>query len=292
MTSPLWTYLAGVLWEYKDVIWELQRDWRRLYHVWSIPKRGGGRRWIHAPQGRLKQLQRELLPILLNYPLHKAARAYIPGTGSHVDVTKEHQKFSKGEAWFFEADIKDFFGHVTRKMLRQKGLPPVVINAITILHPHNGWVLPQGGVTSPPASNLVLNEFDQELSAALPEDSLYTRYADNLGISIRTNMNRRELYNFLTRLVTRVMHKHGFKPNCDKFKLVPPGEGQVYLGVNLSGDQLKLTRKFAVQKLRSKMHHLRMGDTTEASAKGMINYLKHVNPQQYKKEKNRHGFTD
>ena len=275
------------LWEYKDVMWGLQQNWKQYYHIWSEPKKTGGRRWIHAPQGRLKELQQALLPVLTSYPLHPAARAYLPGAGSHIKVVQEHHDFGQGRAWWFEADIKDFFGHVTKKMLLQAGLPKSLVQVITVLHPRRGWVLPQGSPTSPAAANLVLRGFDQALQESLPPGSLYTRYADNLGISLLTPVPYREL----RRLVQRLLARYGFQANQDKFRYVPPGQGQVYLGVRLDNPGgVSLPRRYAVNRLRSKLHHLRKGETNQASADGMVNYLKQINLEQYQQEKQRHGF--
>lgn len=280
--------LGTLLWEYRDVLWNLPSNWGQYYHIWSIPKPNGKRRWIHAPQGRLKRLQRGLVRYLTSFPLHPAARAFQPGKGGHELVVKEHTDFSRGKAWWFEGDIVDFFGHVTTKMLLENNVPNEVVKAITIKHPYRnrGWVLPQGGPTSPPASNIVMREFDKELQEALPEDSLYTRYADNIGISLLTPMERKDII----KLVMELLKKHGFQLNWEKIKYVPPGYGQVFLGIHMDNGELKLPRRFAVDKMRSKMHHFRMGDTTEASKDGMTGYLKMVSPEQFEKERHRHGF--
>jgi RNA-directed DNA polymerase len=287
---------TDLLWEYKDVFWNLEcqnlsgksgERWRQYYRCWPILKPNGKKRWIHAPQGRLKQLQKALLPYLINeFPLHPAARAYRKGQGGHEDIVKEHANFSKGQAIFFEVDIKDFFGHVTGEMLHRCGVPQPAIRALTILHPYRGWVLPQGSPTSPAASNLVMREFDEKFSETLPKDSLYTRYADNLGVSLLTSVPRKQL----VRLTQDLLKSYGFQLNWDKVKYRLPQQGQTYLGLNMKGGEVRTLRDYSTIKLRSKVHHFKMGDTTKASLEGMTNYMKQVNPEQYEQEIRRHGI--
>lgn len=261
------------LWDYRQVWWDMQRPegWRRYYKIWSIPKNSGGRRWIQAPQGQLKELQRLLVSWLNQWPLHPAARAYLPGGASHVEVAKEHLQHAGPTGSLVTADIKDFFGHVTAELLRKAGLPQEIVLLITIPHPYRGRVLPQGAPTSPPASNIAMRDFDQALSEALPPGTLYTRWADDLGISAPYRLDGREI----KRLLQDLLRQYGFYLAKDKFRLMTPESGRVYLGISLREKELQVPRRYR-RKLRSKQHHFAQGDTTEASLKGMVDYVERV----------------
>lgn len=263
--------LMEVLCDYRDILWDLERPqgWKRHYRVWSIAKKSGGRRWIHAPEPRLKEVQQRLVPLLSKFPLHQAARAFRPGYPAHDAVAQEHCRHAGPEGTIWTADIKDFFGHVTDRMLLRHGVPREVILFVTVPH-RRQRVLPQGAPTSPPASNLVMFEFDELLSKTLPEDTLYTRYADDIGISAPSVLNYHQLRN----LVSDLLSKHGFVLAPKKCRLMTPKTGRSYLGVTFT-DRIGLSRRYD-KKLRSKRHHHGMGDASTASLQGMLDYVRKI----------------
>lgn len=266
------TELSVLLADWRQVLWDLRHpeNWRRHYQVWTIPKKDGRRRRLHAPRGRLKELQRALLPWLNRFPLSPAAKAFLPGGPSHLEVALGHLRHAGPQGCLFAADLKDFFGYVTADHLRRAGLPEDVIVALTVPHRRRGRVLPQGAPTSPCASNLAAREFDQAVLDALPPGVLYTRWADDLGFSAPFSLSFREML----RLVDSLARKFGFVLAREKCRLMTPASGRSYLGVTLQ-DGLRPSRRFR-RKLRAALYNCRRGRDNRQSLEGLQAYLKQV----------------
>ena len=266
-------------WDYRDVIWDFERG-RDLdhYNSWAIKKRNGRRRWIHSPRPRLKELQRLLNQELLPFPVHPASKAFLPGT-NHIQAAQEHLEFMDGHGWLFKTDIKDFFGHVSDWLLRQCNLDSTMIQMITVPHPSRGRVLPQGGVTSPMASNLVMYRFDEIISSIAAGANLhYTRYADDIAISGRYNFGYRWAYD----LLSKHLQPMGLFLSQSKTKMLSPGARQVYLGVVLNPEGLRVQAK-SLDNLKARLNHLTHGRDHKDSVHGVLAYVKQVNPGQWQK---------
>ena len=263
-------------WDYRHLIWDFQRDWKKHYKSHPKKKKSGGWRWLHDPQGQLRELQVLLNQELQKYPVHPSAKAFLPGC-NHLNAAQEHLDFMDGRGWLFKTDIIDFFGHVRASHLVKMGLPKNLVEMITI--PSSlGRVLPQGGITSPVASNLAMVEFDAIMSKMAREHDLhYTRYADDFALSGRYNFG----YLWPMKLIRKELAKLGMQLALKKTKITPPGGRQVYLGVMLNnGDALKVQRQ-ALKVLRSRFKHLQQGEDRDVSVAGMLSYVQQVNPAQW-----------
>lgn len=264
-------------WDYRDLVWDFQRGhWKQHYQSWPLKKKRSGRRWIHAPLVRLKELQRLLNKELMQRPVHPAAKAFLPGC-DHLKAAQEHLEFMRGHGWLFKTDIQNFFGHVTGAQLIKLGLPANLVQMITI--PSSlGRVLPQGGVTSPVASNLAMVEFDEIVThMAVEHDLHYTRYADDIAFSGRYNFG----YRWPVKILREQLQNLGMKIALRKTKITPPGGRQVYLGVMLnSGGNLRVMRR-DLQILKGRFLDLKHGEDQETSVAGVLSYVQQVNPAQY-----------
>lgn len=164
------------------------------YTQFQIPKRTGGYRTIDAPSESLKQLQRAIVTALtydLGMHPHESAHAYIKGRSPKTSLEVHQANKSK---WFLKLDIKDFFPSCT---------PDFVIGQLRQLYPLCLYrrdemvtnflrccflndALPQGAVTSPLLSNLVMLPIDfamRRLREEFHQVFVYTRYADDILIS-------------------------------------------------------------------------------------------------------------
>lgn len=153
------------------------------YKAFTIPKRSGGARTIHAPDPALKKFQRTILRVLLE-PLkpHGAAMGFRSGL-SIVDHARRHA----GAAVLVKLDIADFFPSTKAERIDRffKALGWDA-GARTWLLRWTTWEggLPQGAPTSPALSNLVNLRLDTRLDAlAAAFGGKYSRYADDLAFS-------------------------------------------------------------------------------------------------------------
>lgn len=175
-----------------------ETDLKKLYHVYSIPKRSGGMRTICEPLPALNSMQLELRTVLqqdFGSLYHTAAFAYCPGR-SIVHCVRRHQ--ANQSNWFLKLDFKDFFGSTSPDfVLRQLAMVApfcaiaanpqgmdLLSRALRICFLDGG--LPQGTVISPMLTNLVMIPIDHALANELHRRGfVYTRYADDMQISHR-----------------------------------------------------------------------------------------------------------
>ncbi len=192
--------LFGSLSQPSDIADLLEVTWSQLHFVtsrgrgaygyrsFSIPKKGGGIRTIHAPHPTIRILQRKLLTALnLVYKAHPAAYGFVPRR-SILSNAEKHQ----GARMLLNVDLNDFFPTITFPRVRgvfikRFKLPSDVATILARLCCNTGDVpdhLPQGGPTSPIMSNMVCHSMDRELVAlARSQGAYYTRYADDLTFS-------------------------------------------------------------------------------------------------------------
>lgn len=84
------------------------------YRAFTVPKRSGGTRTIHAPEAGLKKVQRRILHrVLARLRAHEAAHGFEHGR-SIVTNARGHV----GQAVVVRMDIQDFFPSITAKRIR------------------------------------------------------------------------------------------------------------------------------------------------------------------------------
>ncbi len=164
-----------------DASWLLAVEPR--YEHFTIPKRGGGRRDILAPERELKTLQRRILRRLLGrLKVHPAAMGFERGR-SIVTNARAHQN----QAVVLRFDIKNFFPSTkssrVKRYFRYIGWNRPAARLLTRLCTWEN-ALPQGAPTSPRLSNLVNYRLDARLAGmAAKLSAVYTRYADDMTVS-------------------------------------------------------------------------------------------------------------
>ena len=153
------------------------------YRHFTVPKRGGGIRFIHEPHPELKRMQRRILRRLLRrLACHPAATGFRPGL-SIVHNAIPHV----GKAVVVRMDIRNFFLNTraerVARYFRFLGWKRQAVNVLCRLCTDMGG-LPQGAPTSPMLSNLVNYPLDARLAAlARRLGADYTRYVDDLTFS-------------------------------------------------------------------------------------------------------------
>ncbi|MFD1111166.1 reverse transcriptase family protein [Pseudoroseomonas ludipueritiae] len=165
---------------------ELRKIWwfrRRMYKRFDIAKGKGKTRVIHAPNERLKHLQRRIALLLdqlyrVRNPVHGFVQARSVKTNAQAHLRRR---------FLLNLDLADFFPSITENrvagVLRFLGISERVADIITRLCCHSGH-LPQGAPTSPVLSNMIYFRMDKELMAvAKGARCIYTRYADDITFS-------------------------------------------------------------------------------------------------------------
>jgi RNA-directed DNA polymerase len=281
------------------------------YNPYSIPKRSGGMRFIHAPEGGIKRVQRwisseilsDLIPHWRCFSFHKHS--------SIKQCAAEHSL----SRWLIKIDIERFFESVSEiqvyKLFRKLGYKPLVsfelaricsISPSHIIGNHSKrWVLynkgkgelpykretvkyigrlPQGAPTSPQISNLIFYDIDDVFQKIAEENGLvYTRYADDITFSSSKRKFCRDDALSIVSQVNSVLIKNGYNPQHKKLKIIPPGSKKIVLGLEVSENEPRLQKSY-VDKIET---HLRgmdvFGITQHASHRkfrSAIGMLDHV----------------
>ncbi|EIM74591.1 RNA-directed DNA polymerase [Nitritalea halalkaliphila LW7] len=166
------------------------------YQTFTIQKKSGAERLIHAPVKGLKTILRALNFILqcIHSP-HQAATGFVTDK-SIVDNARQHI----GSPYVYNLDLKDFFHSFDRNRVKL-GLmyapfhlngprePLAFLLASLCTHPLDcdgevRTVLPQGSPTSPTLTNILCQKLDHRLNGLAKRFGLvYTRYADDITFS-------------------------------------------------------------------------------------------------------------
>ncbi len=229
-----------------------------------------------------------------------------------VNVVNAVEKHSEGK-YFFQSDIKNFFGSIDREMIRRSVLAALELCPISDIE---NWldrvldlvtvdgVLPPGFPTSPVISNACLYEFDKKFFSWCKQNSLtYTRYADDLIVSGGVEEKMHLLLPCITQLLDAEFGGR-IKLNTQKTKFIRPGEKVRMLGVailpngKVSVDgRLKKHSETAMHcLLKDKqmfMSFLKEKDFEKALKKfsGQLNYINTVDPSFLDKLRRKYGAT-
>ena len=235
-----------------------------FYVSFDVPKKSGGTRTIHAPQGTLKGIQKILLIKLYNYRYTINENENIKLNISHAFENKKsiitNARIHKNKRFIINFDLKDFFesfhfGRVKGYFEKNKYfcMPEDVARIIAQLTCYSG-TLPQGAPTSPIITNLICQSLDYKILSLAKKHHLdYTRYADDLTFS--TNDKKiLENYDTFYKSLVNIIHGSGFEINEKKTRFVYKHSKQIVTG-------LVVNKKVNVdstyyRNVRSMAHHL------------------------------------
>lgn len=188
---------------------------KKRYSSFTVKKKSGGERIIHAPVNGLKHILRPLNVILnvIAEP-HFKATGFVPGK-SIVDNAKQHV----GKHYLYNIDLKDFFHSFDRTWVKYGFMIPpfnlgkeredlAFLLASLCTHPFEvdgeiKTVLPQGAPTSPTITNILCVKLDRRLNGLAKRFNVtYSRYADDISFSSDTNgFKKEEFLNELHRII-------------------------------------------------------------------------------------------
>lgn len=234
------------------------------YTPFEIPKRTGGMRLIHSPNGIIREAQTKLAPYLFNaYNAHPNAHGFIKERS-----ILSNAKIHAGQRHVFNVDLADFFPSIN--FGRVRGLfmaPPFQLGpaAATVFAQlctvKNG--LPQGAPTSPAISNFIAADLDRRLSRLARENGArYSRYADDITFSCNHATMPPALAAFaqdgeemrveVGEALARAIASSGFAVNPTKVRLQTRHTRQTVTGLNVN--EKPNVSRLRVRQLRAMLH--------------------------------------
>ena len=239
-----------------------------LYHMLYLPKKSGGVRVIYAPSRELRERLRRLLPDLAKMCAERLphAHAFVPGRSAGTAA-----RLHTGRAVTVSWDLRSWFDAVTTAQ----------VTAALALTPRSLWSRDvrdggalidgaprQGLPTSPALANLAAQPLDEALAEYVGEAGVYTRYADDLTVSV----DDPELVEHLLRDVPRIVERvTGWQIHPKKTHVQWARAGRrVICGVAVGdGPEVYATRR-ARRRARAAAHHVSQGDERcRDSARGL-----------------------
>ena len=247
------------------------------YSSFTIKKKSGSTRTIHAPAKGLKAIQRCLNVIFQSiYKPHDAAFGFL-NEKSIVDNARIHAS----SYYVFNIDLKDFFPSIDQaRVWKCLQLQPFNLNDKTDKNdtPSNrlmlaniiaalcctemevermtaegNWVkvkknvLPQGAPTSPILTNVICQKLDFLFTGVAKRFGLrYSRYADDITFSSLHNVYQKDSY--FNKEIYRIVHQQGFHIKESKVRLQKSGYRQEVTGLVVN-DQVNVKRRY-IKELR------------------------------------------
>lgn len=237
---------------------------KNRYSHFSIKKKSGGSRLIHAPHKSLKNILQPLNLVLncIAEP-HFKATGFVPGK-SVVGNARMHT----GNHYVYNLDLKDFFHSFDRNRVKLGFMrPPFNLNgdkeplafalASLCTHPLKidgkiRTVLPQGAPTSPTLTNVLCVTLDRRLNGLAKRFNItYSRYADDITFSSHYNVFNKE--EFLKELYRIIEEDQGFTINPVKTRLQKSGHRQEVTGLNVN-EKANVSRRY-VKQLRMYLYY-------------------------------------
>nr|WP_245545522.1 reverse transcriptase family protein [Mariniradius saccharolyticus] len=249
----------------------------RRYSKFSIKKKSGGVRTIHAPTNGLKSILRSLNFVLqcIHEP-HRTATGFVLDK-SIVDNAKNHV----GNHYVLNLDLKDFFHSFDRNkvklafmftpfnlgvskekekiafLLASLCTHPLEVDGITKL------VLPQGSPTSPTITNILCERLDRRLNGLAKRfGANYSRYADDITFSSPHNiyhiednpsLNQKGRFDNFRAEFGRLIEEEKLSINPKKTRLQRSGFRQEATGLIIN-DKVNVRRQY-VKELRMWLYY-------------------------------------
>lgn len=236
-----------------------------LYTTFTIKKKNGSIREIHAPSKKLKQVQRQLL---VAFDELDSSRPSVHGFRKDRNVVTNAVEHSGTKKYYvFNVDLKDFFPSITFPRVfgvftsAPFNLPKNVAAVLARICTFKG-TLPQGAPTSPSLSNYICRSLDGKLQElAKKHSSTYTRYADDLTFSF-TRKQRESLPKEIVNLsgtipivgteFLKCIEENSFNVNLSKVRLRSRHARMEVTGLTVN-EFPNVTRKY-VDEVRGMLH--------------------------------------
>jgi hypothetical protein len=237
---------------------------KKRYQTFTINKKSGGVRTIHAPVKGLKSILRSFNFVLqcIAEP-HAAATGFVTGK-SIVDNARKHV----GQHYVYNIDLKNFFHSFDRNRVKLALMyepfnlngdkePLAFLLASLCTHPFEvdgkiKTVLPQGSPTSPTLTNILCRNLDRRLNGLANRFGItYTRYADDITFSSPHNIYADET--FIQELKRIIEEDQKLVINPKKTRLQKSGYRKEATGLIIN-DKVNVSRRY-VKQIRMWLHY-------------------------------------
>jgi len=255
-----------------------------LYDTYSIWQHGK-RRQIEEPKQRLKKVQKALVPLFEQFPLHPAATA-IKGGGTVPNVAPH-----EGAKHVLKVDIKSCYSNIDSTLVGGQLTDPLMRDALTLCliqkhkpgSAHNTpdhFVLPTGAPTSPILCNIALTPLDYKVAEIAELFGFkYTRYLDDLTLS--THGDR---YKELLRMVRGLIEKQGLPINHKKSRWATRGKDSVIITGIALGENGTVAPRGLRRMLRARLQNIaKSGEQLDDATKGYLAYLRAIDTAAHEK---------
>jgi RNA-directed DNA polymerase len=245
------------------------------YQQFHIPKPGGEKRFIQAPQSTLKTIQSEINRYM------QAAYHLVKPPCSHGfimsanDDTQPRNIYSnalthvRGQ-WFVNVDLKDFFHTVTKTHIYELfrltfSFKEDLAKLLTGLCTFQGR-LPMGAPTSPVLSNFVFYFMDYQLmELAQLHEGKFSRYADDLTFSFQ-HAPAEDFMDYLRHIVV----SNGFVVNEKKVRLQSRLENPEITGLHVTKNNKPTPTKMYLKTLKKEVAIYRWLMTEAVQERGLF----------------------
>jgi RNA-directed DNA polymerase len=210
----------------------------------EIDKPDGGVRKLGVPTVLDRFIQQIVLQVLQRRwdpTFSDHSYGFRPGRSAHQAVARAQQYVTEGYRWVIDLDLEKFFDRVCHDKLMAKIAARIsdrrvlkLIRAFLAAGVMEGGLVsavgegvPQGGPLSPLLSNLVLDEWDQELER---RGHRFVRYADDSNVYVRSERAGQRVMASLTAFIT---HRLKLKVNHTKSAVARPWQRK-FLGFSFT----------------------------------------------------------
>jgi RNA-directed DNA polymerase len=232
----------------------------------EIAKPDGGVRKLGIPTVLDRLIQQAILQVLQGRwdpTFSEHSYGFRPGRSAHQAVAQAQSYVAEGYEWVVDIDLEKFFDRVNHDILMDRvarrisdkrllRLIRAYLNAGVmedgLVSPTDEGV-PQGGPLSPLLSNLMLDEFDRELTH---RGLCFCRYADDCNIYVRSRRSGERVMGSVCRFLTTRLQ---LKVNESKSAVARSGERK-FLGFTISNDT-EPTRQIAAKALQKFQDRIR-----------------------------------
>ncbi|TAH22442.1 MAG: RNA-directed DNA polymerase [Cytophagales bacterium] len=240
------------------------------YQRFTIKKKSGENRFILAPHRYLKLIQK-CLNVVLNvvFEPHWASHGFVLDKNIVTNARKHI-----GKNYVLNVDLEDFFPSISfRRVKTVLQLPPFNLNdelafLIANLCCYENS-LPQGAPTSPTLSNIVCQKLDRKLARFAKENRVsYSRYADDITFSARTDLFDED---FLNRLKEIILSEN-FKVNENKTRIQSFAQRQIVTGLTVN-QKVNVSQQY-IKEIRAILNNWEKKGFEQAQYVFIKNYIK------------------
>lgn len=227
------------------------------YRTFTIKKKSGDDRKIHAPSKNLLIIQKKLTSILnLVYKNHINSHGFVIDRSIITNANKHIRK-----QYVLNFDLEDFFSNINFGRVRAMFIyyfkfNETVAAILANICCHYDGFLPQGAPTSLIISNILANKLDKDLTRLAKRHRCdYTRYADDISIS--TNKDKfpkviahtKDKKTYLSSEIINIVKNNGFFINDKKSRLINKFENLSVTGLTVN-EGLNVKRSY-IRRVRS-----------------------------------------